>query len=75
MALDKSYSAINARKNDIIRNAMKIDYDEFEYKGIGFDYEGMMGKIGYSMDEMRKIQLSHGVGNTPIQRCDRCNFR
>ena len=29
MALDKSYSAINARKNDIIRNAMKIDYDEF----------------------------------------------
>ena len=28
MALDKSYSAINARKNDIIRNAMKIDYDE-----------------------------------------------
>ena len=66
MALDKSYSAINARKNDIIRNAMKIDYDEFEYKGVGFDYEGMMGKIGYSMDEMRKIQLSHGVGNTPL---------
>ena len=66
MALDKSYSAINARKNDIIRDAMKIDYDGFEYKGIGFDYEGMMGKIGYSMDEMRKIQLSHGVGNTPL---------
>ncbi len=66
MKLDKSYGAINARKNDIIRNAMKIDYDEFEYEGIGFDYEGMMGKIGYSMDEMRKIQLSHGVGNTPL---------
>lgn len=66
MNLDKSYGAINARKNDIIRNAMKIDYDEFEYEGIGFDYEGMMGKIGYSMDEMRKIQLSHGVGNTPL---------
>ena len=45
---------------------MKIDYDEFEYEGIGFDYEGMMGKIGYSMDEMRRIQLSHGVGNTPL---------
>ncbi len=66
MELDKSYGAINARKNDIIRNAMKIDYDEFEYEGIGFDYEGMMGKIGYSMDEMRRIQLSHGVGNTPL---------
>ena len=65
MALDKSYEAINARKNDIIKNAMKIDYDEFEYEGIGFDYEGMMEKVGYSMEEMREIQLSHGVGNTP----------
>ena len=66
MALDKSYGAINARKNDIIKNAMRIDYDEFEYEGIGFDYEGMMEKVGYSMDEMRDIQLSHGVGNTPL---------
>lgn len=66
MALDKSYEAINARKNDIIKNAMKIDYDEFEYEGIGFDYEGMMEKVGYSMEEMREIQLSHGVGNTPL---------
>ena len=66
MALDKSYGAINARKNDIIKNAMRIDYDEFEYEGIGFDYEGMMEKVGYSMDEMREIQLSHGVGNTPL---------
>ena len=66
MALDKSYEAINARKNDIIKKAMQIDYDEFEYEGIGFDYEGMMHKVGYSMDEMEKIQLEHGVGNTPL---------
>lgn len=66
MALDKSYEAINARKNDIIKNAMRIDYDEFEYEGIGFDYEGMMKKVGYSMDEMRAIQLEHGVGDTPL---------
>ena len=66
MALDKSYEAINARKNEIIKNAMKIDYDEFEYEGIGFDYEGMMKKVGYSMEEMRDIQLNHGVGNTPL---------
>lgn len=66
MALDKSYEAINARKHEIIKNAMRIDYDEFEYEGIGFDYEGMMKKVGYSMEEMRKIQLEHGVGNTPL---------
>ncbi len=66
MALDKSYEAINARKHEIIKNAMRIDYDEFEYEGIGFDYEGMMKKVGYSMEKMRKIQLEHGVGNTPL---------
>lgn len=66
MALDKSYAGINSRKSEIIKKAMQIDYDQFEYEGIGFDYEGMMKKVGYSMDEMRKIQLDHGVGETPL---------
>ncbi|MGI6211483.1 MAG: 2-amino-4-oxopentanoate thiolase subunit OrtB [Anaerovoracaceae bacterium] len=66
MALDKSYEGINSRKNEIIKNAMQIDYDQFEYPGVGFDYEGMMKKVGYSMKEMEEIQLAHGVGNTPL---------
>lgn len=63
---DKSYAAINSRKNEIMKNAMQIDYDIFELPGIGFDYERMMNEVGYSMAEMRKIQLDHGVGNTPL---------
>lgn len=66
MSLDKSYAGINSRKNEIMKNAMQIDYDQFEEEGIGFDYEGMMKKVGYSIEEMRKIQLEHGVGNTPL---------
>lgn len=66
MALDKSYEGINSRKNEIIKNAMQIDYEQFEYLGVGFDYEGMMKKVGYSMEEMEKIQLEHGVGQTPL---------
>lgn len=66
MKLDKSYEAINARKNEIIKNAMQIDYDQFELPGIGFDYEAMMRKAGYSIEEMQEIQLEHGVGNTPL---------
>lgn len=63
---DKSYEAINARKNEIIKNAMQIDYEQFELPGIGFDYEAMMREVGYSIEEMQKIQLEHGVGNTPL---------
>ena len=66
MSLDKSYLGINSRKNEIMKNAMQIDYNQFEYEGIGFYYELMMEKVGYDMDEMRKIQLTHGVGNTPL---------
>lgn len=66
MSLDKSYAAINSRKNEIMKNAMQIDYAQFEQEGAGFDYEGMMAGVGYSIEEMRQIQLEHGVGNTPL---------
>lgn len=66
MAKDMSYEAVNARKNDIMRDAMRLDYDDFEYEGIGFDYERMMEETGYSMEEMQKIQTDNGVGNTPL---------
>lgn len=61
-----SYEAVNARKNDIMQNAMRINYNDFEWEGIGFDYERMMQEVGYSMDEMQKIQLENAVGNTPL---------
>lgn len=66
MAKDTSYEAINARKNAIMQQAMQIDYDQFEFSGIGFDYERMMEKTGYSLEDIRKIQLDGGVGNTPL---------
>ena len=54
MALDKSYAAINARKSEIMKNSMQLDYAQFENEGIGFDYERMMSEVGYSMEEMRE---------------------
>jgi len=66
MKADKTYEAINARKNAIIKNAMQIDYEKFELSGIGFDYESMMSEVGYSIEEVRQIQLEHGTGNTPL---------
>ena len=67
MSKNNSYAEINNRKSEIMKASTGIDYSEFEYEGIGFDYDGMMEKAaGFSMDEMRKIQLDHGVGNTPL---------
>ncbi|HWJ03168.1 MAG TPA: 2-amino-4-oxopentanoate thiolase subunit OrtB [Verrucomicrobiae bacterium] len=66
MAKDFSYSAIMARKPEIVKQAVGIDYEEFSRGVIGFDYEEMMNKVAYGMDEMISIQRETGVGGTPL---------
>ena len=45
---DNSYSAVMARKNEIMKAAVGMDYDAFESGSIAFDYEGMMAATGYT---------------------------
>ncbi len=66
MPRDLSYKAVMARRGEIMKRALGIEYDEFIQTKIAFDYEGMMRKAGYSLDEVRKIQRETGVGNTPL---------
>jgi len=63
---DLSYQGVMARKNKIMVQAVGIDYDQFEREGIAFDYEAMMKKAGYSLEEVRKIQEETNVGKTPL---------
>ncbi len=63
---DMSYAAVTSRKNEIMKQAIGIDYSVFESGGIAFDYERMMSDLGYDIDEMTRIQRSVHVGNTPI---------
>ncbi|SKC70055.1 2-amino-4-oxopentanoate thiolase subunit OrtB [Maledivibacter halophilus] len=66
MNKDMSYEGVMSRKNEIMKEAVGIDYERFEGKGIAFDYEKMMRETGYTLEEMKKIQRSTGVGNTPL---------
>ena len=60
------YEQVMARKNEITRKALGLDYGVFESGGIAFDYEAMMDQAGYSLDEVIRIQGETGVGNTPL---------
>jgi len=60
------YNSVMSRKSKIIKAALGLDYDQFELPGIGFDYESMMEKAGYSLEEVIKIQKQTNVGNTPL---------
>ncbi len=58
--------AILARKGEIMKRALGMDYSAFERSPIAFDYEGMMADHGYSLDDIVAIQTRAGVGNTPL---------
>ena len=63
---DNSYKSVMARKNDIMKSSVGIDYAQFEEGRISFDYDRMMQETGYSLKEIQEIQNQTGVGNTPI---------
>lgn len=66
MAKDISYNSVNARSNEIIKDAIGVDYTSYESGNIAFDYEKMMSATGYSLEEVTKINRETGVGNTPL---------
>ncbi len=66
MIAGTSYAEVMARRQDIIRSAVGIDYDKFETGAIAFDYEGMMDEVGYTLEEIHAIQEETSVGRTPL---------
>lgn len=66
MKKDNSFSAVMARRPEIIRAAVGVDYAKFESGSIAFDYEAMMAATGYSLEEVIEIQRGFSIGNTPL---------
>jgi len=56
-----------SRRNEIMKSSVGIDYNQYEYGNIGFDYERLMNEAGYTLSEIKKIQYQNGVGNTPLK--------
>ena len=63
---DHSYQAVMARRVDIMKSSLGIDYKPYTGEGIRFDYEALMGVVDYGVDEVRSIQRNYGVGNTQL---------
>lgn len=66
MALAKDYKSVMGRSNDIMKEALGLDYTEFESGSVAFDYDALMKATNYTLDEINKIQSRTGVGNTPL---------
>ena len=66
MTLANDYNSVMARKGEIMKKSVGIDFSKFESGSIAFDYEKMMRETGYTLEEMQEIQQHMHVGNTPI---------
>ena len=63
---DNSYGAVMARKNEIMKAAVGVDYASFESGSLAFDYEAMMASTGYTLEDVINIQKGFSIGNTPL---------
>ncbi|MGO2265645.1 2-amino-4-oxopentanoate thiolase subunit OrtB [Vagococcus salmoninarum] len=60
------YRSVMDRDNEIMKDALAMDYSKYESGNIAFDYEGLMADVNLSIEEIKEIQLGTGVGNTPL---------
>jgi len=63
----QSYEAVVARRGEIIRRSVGIDYERLRCGRLAWDYEGLMAEVGYGLEEVARIQLDGGVGATPLR--------
>ncbi|TYP53793.1 2-amino-4-oxopentanoate thiolase subunit OrtB [Thermosediminibacter litoriperuensis] len=63
---DNSYQAVMARKKEIMKKSVGIDYAVLEYGRLSFDYEGLMKSVPYSLEQVAEIQAETKVGKTPL---------
>lgn len=67
MRRDNAYASVMARRAEIMRRSVGIDYDRYELDGgIAFDYEALAASPPYAIDDVRRIQRQNKVGDTPL---------
>jgi len=55
-----------ARKNEIMKSSMGLDYEIYRQGELAFDYERMMNDCGFTLEDIIRIQSETKVGNTPM---------
>lgn len=54
------------KRDRVIRGATGIDFSQYEYEGIGFDYPRFMTQESLDWTDVHRIQAEGKVGHTPL---------
>jgi len=63
---DTSYAAVMAKRNEIMKRSVGIDYEKYATGPLSFDYQGLMEDTGYDIETVGCIQAETAVGDTPM---------
>ncbi|MCO6681594.1 PLP-dependent lyase/thiolase [Cutibacterium avidum] len=69
--MSNSYDDVMARRSEIMRRALSLDYDSFQRGDLAFDYDALMSSTGYDLDDVARIQAETKVGHTPLYELHR----
>ena len=61
-----SYADVMARRGEIVRASVGLDYAKYATGLLAFDYEGLLADAGYDLAAIRTVQDRTGVGRTPL---------
>jgi cysteine synthase len=63
---DVGYQAVMARRTEIVKRSLGLDYAEYATGALGFDYERLLADTAYGIEETSRIQSATAVGRTPL---------
>lgn len=63
---DSPYGRMLARRAEILKRATGINYTSYSDGPLIVDYDGLMAATGYTSTQVREIQRSRRVGDTPL---------
>ena len=60
------YDEVMARRPEIMRRSIGLDYKQYETGALSFDYERLLADTGYDLEAVKAIQARTAVGSTPV---------
>jgi cysteine synthase len=71
MTAGDAYAAVMARRDEIVRRSVGIDYSVYRIGSLAFDYERLLADTGYDVETVAAIQEGTAVGHTPLVELER----
>ncbi|MHC4446292.1 MAG: 2-amino-4-oxopentanoate thiolase subunit OrtB [Planctomycetota bacterium] len=61
-----AYQRVMARRAEIVKRSVGLDYAKYATGALAFNYERLLADTGYDIEKTRQVQAATAVGRTPL---------